>query len=157
SKDAASVDLTLKIPQNSRAEIVTGSGTITAAGLADTLALRSVSGEIQADLSNAVDVDIIARSKTGVVRSEVDTQAPADEHSFQARLGTGKRTLRANSQSGAITLSAGNQSEAIQGTERAPELQSVSRSHSGAGTPANQQANEEFGEGDTIRVDSQLV
>src|SRR5262249_10989174 len=145
--------LILRLPQQARAEIVTTAGSITVKGLSQSLSLNTESGPIRAELTAPLDVDIIARSTTGSVRESLGSETATDPHLFQSRFGSGKSVLRANSQRGDITLSPFG---AKARNDRAPELQGPGRTRA-AGTPANQQANEEFGEGDTIRVDAQLV
>lgn len=153
----ARVDLIVRIPENARAEIVTGSGEISSQGLPVSLALKTVSGDIHTAVLTPLDADISASSTSGIVRSELESEPATDPHLFQSRFGTGKRILLAKSQSGEITLSAIRPTAVSQRNALPPELQSAGSNRPGAGTPANQSPNEEFDEGDTIRVDSQLV
>jgi VWFA-related protein len=151
--DTRSVNLTLRIPANTRAEIITSQGRIISHGLPTSLSLNTVAGSILAELETPLDADIIARSSSGVVRSELGSPG-SDDHNFSSRLGQGQKVLRANSQSGEIILSA----PAVRATSsKEPELRQPSGSNPGAGTPASQSAAEEVDEGDIIRVDAQLV
>jgi VWFA-related protein len=155
---APRVNLTLTIPENSRAEIVTGAGSIFSHGLSDSLLLTTGTGQIHADVDAALDADITARSSAGLVQSKLGSTAGNDGHNYHFRIGDGKRSLHAGSQSGDIVLSA--QSSAVVYTQpgsRVPELKRTEPVTNGAGTPANQAAIEEVDEGDVIRVDAQLV
>jgi VWFA-related protein len=148
------IDLTLRLPENARAEIITNEGKITSRGLSTSISLNTVSGNILAELVAPFDADVIARSTEGSVRSDLNGAGNGDGHNFRSRLGTGKRIFRANSQRGEIVLTSSSPALAEQ---RAPQLRGSPQRSSGAGTPANQAPTEEVGEGDVVRVDAQLV
>jgi VWFA-related protein len=149
-----SINLMLTIPPNTRAEIVTGQGTVFSKGLPASLSLNSGAGAIQVELDTPLDADVIARSTLGQVRVQIGPTNNQDSHDYRSRFGLGQKVLRINSQSGEITLSS-----LAAGLEagKGPELRPSTNVAPGAGTPANQSATEEVDDGDVIRVDAQLV
>jgi len=149
----ARVNLTVQVPDTARAEIITSDGRIATRGLSNSMSLTTVSGSVLAELDQPLDVDVSARSTTGVVRTEL-TSGNVDEHSFQYRFGQGRKTLRVNSQRGEIVLS-GPATAAVDSAGTAPVLKQAPEK-AGAGTPATN-GSEEVDEGDVIRVDAQLV
>jgi VWFA-related protein len=153
----ARINLTLVIPENTRAEIITTEGTISSHGLPASMLLSSLGGHIRAELESPIDADILAQS-TGAVRSQLGSSANDDPHEYRARFGPGQRVLRARSQRGEIILSTASSARLRGQTDpRAPELQPAANNSPGAGTPAKQSPTEEVDEGDVIRVDAQLV
>ena len=108
------------------------------------------------------DADIIAKSTTGVVKSELPQLLINSGHVLQARVGNGTQILRLNTQSGNISLLpaiAPAVSETAEVRRKRPKLEEETawfRSKA-AGTPAPQLETQEISEGDVIRVDSQLV
>ena len=154
----AAIGLTIKMPEDAHAEIVAGGGTIASRGLPLWVPLRSVSGDIRAELSPPLNADISARSENGVIRSELAAPLEAAGHLLQTRIGPGERILRISTATGQITLALGNQENNLAGNKKRPPRliasQTVSR---GAGTAAPNTETEEVSEGDVIRVDSQLV
>jgi VWFA-related protein len=107
------------------------------------------------------DADILARSVTGVVKSELP-QLLTSGHVLQARIGSGAKTLRLNTQSGNISLfPAASQIVAeasdTRGQKREPIEETAVIPIKAAGTPAPTVETQEISEGDIIRVDSQLV
>lgn len=157
TNQSALINLTLRIPANTRAEIITSEGKIVSRGLPASMSLNTVSGSILAELETPLDADVIARSINGVVRSENGSPG-SDDHNYSSRFGQGLKVLRANSQRGEITLSFSSAADrGSQAESRVPALRPSSASSPGAGTPANSSAAEEVDEGDVIRVDSQLV
>ena len=152
------VNLTLTIPPNTHAEIITGAGTIISRGLSLSMSLNTIAGPIQAQLEAPLNADIIARSSGGIVRSEIGSPASADAHDYRSRFGLGQKVLHLNSQRGDIILSSPSLNNPEARTEqKAPELRPTAPVSPGAGTPATQSATEEVDEGDVIRVDAQLV
>ncbi len=148
------VNLTLTLPGNARAEIVTGEGSVFSQGLPDSLSLNTTAGAIQVELETSDDVDITASSVLGMVHSQIVADVAQQSHEYHSRLGTGRKILRANSRSGDIALSSITAAPAGQ---KEPELRPAVPAGPGAGTPASQSTTEEVEEGDVIRVDSQLV
>jgi hypothetical protein len=94
------VNLTVRIPETVRAEIVTTDGAITSRGVSTSLSLNTISGWIHAGMAPPLDVDVIARSIEGRVRSEIGADGGTDSHSFRSRFGAGRQILRVNSQRG---------------------------------------------------------
>lgn len=150
------INLTVRIPANTRAEIVTSDGRILTRGLPASLSLNTVNGNILTELELPLDADVVARSINGVVHSAVAAEK-GDGHTFRSRFGQGQKLFRASSQNGEIILSssAGN-GDAVAG-EQAPRLQGNPSGSTAAGTPASQSPAEEVDENDVIRVDAQLV
>jgi len=154
------INLTLRIPETTRAEVVTGEGAITSSGLPASLSLNTISGDIHAELFPPLDADVIARSLEGRVRSDLGADAGTDNHSFRSRVGSGKQILRANSQRGEISLaslSGTAETNQVQIPAVIPQLRGSAAAQPAAGTPAKPTATEEVEEGDVIRVDTELV
>jgi VWFA-related protein len=116
--------------------------------------LKSSSGEINA-LLNSADVELVAKSVSGTVRSSVGSPSKSDEHSFQARVGAGGPILTLNSDSGPITVTPLDVAPVAAAETGPPKLADATAKS--AGTPDKSPANEEIEEGDVVRVDSQLV
>ena len=154
------VNLTVRIPETVRAEIVTTDGAITSRGVSTSLSLNTISGWIHASVAPPLDLDVIARSVEGRVRSELGTDAGPDNHSFRSRFGAGKQILRVNSQRGEIVLASyAEAAEPVRPLNSAgiPKLRGAVNGSPAAGIPAKQSATEEVDEGDVIRVDTELV
>jgi VWFA-related protein len=154
----AGITLTVRLPEGAHCEIVTGAGSISLRGELASASLRSVSGNIRAELSHPLNADISARSANGPIRSELAAPLSGGGHLLQTRSGTGDYVLRISTDKGEITLASANaandESAEAAGPPRLLGSESVSK---GAGTPANPTDAEEIGEGDVIRVDSQLA
>ena len=151
------VNLLVKVPEDSRVEIVTGKSSSTLRGSPASAALRSTSGAIDVQFLDAPNVDLNARSVTGSVKSDLPQFQTESGRVLQARLGAGGRTLRINSQSGSVNLrvvmpqQSSTARRVVSDTEDAPVPTKA------AGTPAPLLDNQEIDEGDVIRVDSQMV
>ncbi|MBA2527626.1 MAG: VWA domain-containing protein [Pyrinomonadaceae bacterium] len=154
----ADITLTVKLPEGSHAEIVTGVGSISMRGILASAALRSVSGDIRAELSQPLNADISARTTNGTIRSELGAALSGGGHVLQTRSGTGDYVLRIATEKGEITLALDSTvNDGTAGLSGPPRLLGSENPSKGAGTPANQTDNEEISEGDVIRVDSQLA
>lgn len=158
----ASVKVTIKLPENARIEIVTGKGLASLRGTPSSASLRSISGEVQVAFPDPPDADIIARSLTGIVTSELPHLLSNSGHVLQARIGSGARALRINTQSGNISLypetnTTISRSSDIRRSVREPTEETDAVPIKAAGTPAPAVDTQEISEGDIIRVDSQLV
>ena len=156
----ATILLTVKVPASAQVEIVTGKGTIVLTGVPVNASAKSVSGNIRANLSQPLNVDINARSVSGSISSELDAPLAQDGHVLRTRTGSGERTLRLDSQSGQISLSlapAAVASNIDESSSKPSLVGSTLPTTPAAGTPASNSENEEVSEGDVIRVDSQLV
>ena len=86
------INLTLRIPAHTRAEIIANDGRIVSHGLPASMSLNTIGGPILAELDMPLDVDIIARSIYGVVRSEF-ASATGDDHNYRSRFGEGRRQI----------------------------------------------------------------
>jgi Ca-activated chloride channel homolog len=103
----ARIDLLLRIPERSLAEITTAGGEVTVSGLPASLAVQTTSGDISAELAGNSDADVTAETRTGSIDSTLPTVGPtgASERAFRATLGAGGKSVQLRSQSGSITLS----------------------------------------------------
>lgn len=152
-----SVQLSIKIPSSLHAELITKEGTIVLNGLPATASLRSSSGDVRASLIHPIDVEISARSATGAIRSELDSPLTEGGRVLRARLGSGERTLRIDTDSGEISLQqSGAMANGSSADASAPVLYGARTVSPAVGVPATA-GEEEVDEGDVIRVDSQLV
>lgn len=153
-----SITLTVRLPEGAHSEIVTGAGSISLRGELASASLRSVSGDLRAELSDPLNVDISARTTNGTIRSELEAPLTDGGHVLQTRSGTGDYVLRMVTEKGEITLALN--STVNDGTPEVsgpPRLLGSENTSKGAGTPANSTDSEEISEGDVIRVDSQLA
>jgi VWFA-related protein len=153
----AGVNLTVKLPQGSHAEIVTGVGSISMRGVMSSASLKSLSGNIRAELTYPLNADISARSNRGVIKSELEAPLIGDGHVLQTRAGAGDFVLKIHSETGEITLALASTVDDRVAAVSPPRLLGSDNVANGAGTPANQTDSEEISEGDVIRVDSQLA
>ena len=155
SDPKVTINLVVRIPANAHSEIVTGSGSIAMAGVSSSVALRSVSGDINVALAEPVNIDLVARSLKGAVKSELNGLVSDQGHALQARLGKGTDVLRINSTEGNIALTPSSAAVTLKPGPEA-ELNSGAPPRA-AGIPAPVLDTQEISEGDVIRVDSQLV
>jgi Ca-activated chloride channel family protein len=146
------IRLSVKIPSDARAEIITDAGPISVRGLAASTLLTTRSGGVLAELPMQPNVDIRAHSAKGRIQSEFAPVTGSGEL-LEMRIGTGDRILRITSDTGNITLSQIGESS----RDGAPELLRSGSVARGAGTPAAETSGEEVSDGDVIRVDAQLV
>lgn len=155
---SAGITLTVRLPEGSHTEIVTGPGSISLRGILASASLKSVSGDIRAELSNPLNADISATTTNGTIRSELGAPLTGGGHVLQTRSGTGEYVLRIYTERGEITLALDNAvSDARAEVSVPPRLLGSENISKGAGTPANAVDSEEISEGDVIRVDSQLA
>jgi VWFA-related protein len=157
----APINLSIKIPESAQVEIVTRAARISMRGVPSSATVKSISGDVKVEFLPSADADLVARSTTGSVRSEIPQLLSENGHILQARLGTGARSLRIDTASGNITLSLTDVSNvngvAATTNGKSPDPLSGDVSKPPAGTPAPALDTQEIGEGDIIRVDSQLV
>jgi VWFA-related protein len=160
-ESTAPINLSIKIPESAQVEIVTGAARISLRGVPSSATAKSVSGDIKVEFLGSADADLVARSTSGSVKSEIPQHLSESGHILQARLGTGARPLRIDTETGNITLSVTDGSNvnglAIATQSKAPSLLGADDPKPAAGTPAPALDTQEIGEGDIIRVDSQLV
>jgi VWFA-related protein len=158
----ATIRVTIKVPQSARLEILTGKAAASLRGTPSWASLKSTSGEVSVEFLGSPDVDILARSVTGVVKSELPQLLTSSGRVLQARIGSGAKTLRLNTQSGNISLfPAASQIVAEISDNRSQKREPIEETAvipiKAAGTPAPTVETQEISEGDIIRVDSQLV
>lgn len=153
----APIDLTVKIPESAQVEVVTSSGRILLRGLPSTAIIKSVAGDVKVELWQPLNVDITAKSPQGSVKSELPQLSSENGHVLQARLGTGARTLRIDSETGNIALSLTKESPSPADVATSSPDPLTSAVRTGAGTPAPALDAQDISEGDIIRVDAQLV
>lgn len=158
----AAVRVTIKLPERAHLEVLTGKGPVSLRGTPLWASLRSVSGEVGVEFSGPPDADIIAKSVSGVVKSNLPQLLSSSGHVLQASIGSGAQTLRLNTQSGNISLfpaAIPTVSETVESgrKRREPEEETAVVPIKAAGTPAPKLETQEISEGDIIRVDSQLV
>lgn len=155
---AVGIALSVMVPEGVHAEVDTVAGPIVITGIPASVSLRSSTGDIRAELPSPLNLDISARSDSGVIRSTLAAPLSADGRVLQARLGTGERVLRINTDRGSITLGFAERQDGSAVVEsQPPRLQGSETPSKGSGTPANSAETEEVSEGDIIRVDSQLT
>jgi VWFA-related protein len=154
SDPAAVINLSIKIPAGSHVEIVAGKFPVTLRGTPKSASIRSGAGDISVEIPEA-NAEITARSLKGSVRSELP-QLLSEGQVLQARVGTGAHSLRLTADSGNIRLL-----PAALGRDEAarlkPDFSEPVIQTPAAGVPAPASDTQEIGEGDIIRVDSQLV
>lgn len=177
------VDLVVRIPARSRAEIITSSGEIDVRGVSAELKARTIKGDIRAEVSPGSDTDVRAETASGSIDSGLTTTSAASlgNRLFQTTFGQGRNLLRLRSESGRVTLvsteaqaetvadtslpdsSSGaepssNQSNRRETFRRPPTLVGGDNRGTGAGTPATPFSTpEEIDEGAVVRVDTELV
>jgi VWFA-related protein len=162
-EEPARVDLSLRLPQRSRVEIVTTSGEINVRGLPAALAVQTASGDIRAQLPASTDADLTAESVSGPVSSTLvpATTTNTSEHRLQARIGAGGRPVTLRSISGRIQITPADEAQntpPVDGARRPPTLNGTDNSKPGAGTPADPSSRpQEVDPDDVIRVDTELV
>ncbi|MDT5063592.1 MAG: Ca-activated chloride channel [Acidobacteriota bacterium] len=165
----AHVDLTLRIPERSRTEIITMSGEVNVQGVPAELKAQTISGNIHAEFSMSGIADIQADAPNGEIKNAfaspvlINTNSPLpnnDKHAFHAR-GTGSKSVRLRSERGQITLAPSTEEGApaqVNAERKMPVLIGAEQSRTGAGTPSTPLTSpEEVDEGDVVRVDTELV
>lgn len=101
------VDLLIRIPARTRAEIITSSGEIALRGLSAELRARTIRGDINAEIGAGSDADVTAETVSGQIDSSLattDTTAKSGARISHALLGKGSNLLRLRSERGRITL-----------------------------------------------------
>jgi len=151
------INLLVKVPEDVRVEIVTGKNRATLRGSPSSALLRSSSGDVDVQFLDAPNIDLNARSVTGSVKSELPQFQSDSGHVLQARIGAGGRTLRINSQSGAVTLRVVAPARTSTAPRVADDTEASPVPTKAAGIPAPLTETQEIDEGDVIRVDSQMV
>ena len=151
------IHLSLKIPEAVRLDAATTNGEILLLGIPGKATLKSSSGALQAILMFPANVEITARSAHGTITSSLDQATAVQSHQFQARLGAGENKLELVSETGTIGLSYGAGTASGAAVPSPPELVGKDKAKVPAGASTGPVPGDEIGEGDVIRVDSQLV
>jgi VWFA-related protein len=157
----APINLTIKIPESAHVEIETGAARISMTGMPSSAVIKSVSGDVKVNFLGSADVDLVAKSTKGSINSEVPQLLSENGHVLQARLGTGAKSLGISTETSNVTLSLTSRSDANglaeAGNSKLSDQLNPDSLKPAAGTPAPALDTQEIGEGDIIRVDSQLV
>jgi VWFA-related protein len=176
--NTARIDLSLRIPERSRVEIVTTSGSIEVRGVPTALSAQTVAGDISAELPNRSDAALRAETLSGTILSTI--AAPDDvasERVFEARTGAANRPLRFKSERGTITLAPLDGAESAAAVtptpvpartagpattnnseERRPPALTGTAGAGGQGTPGRSSDEPfEVDENDVVRIDTELV
>jgi VWFA-related protein len=163
------VELVVRVPERTRASVVSETGTVSVRGLPAELSVESAYGDIRAELPASADADIWAEAANKRVASTLRLPAGAFDGGsvLRARLGAGGRSVRLVSRRGAVELASYDEpqqtSAPVVETRPAeagakPVLIGAARNGAGAGTPATPlEGPEEIDEGDVVRVDTELV
>jgi VWFA-related protein len=105
----APVNLILKIPERSRAVVITTSGEVTVRGVPATLIVQTVSGNVRADFPQTSNANVIMEALKGKI-SPLSVCAPPSardvlsEHRTQCRFGNSSQLVRLYSESGNVSL-----------------------------------------------------
>lgn len=174
------VDLLVRLPERTRVEVVTSSGEINVSGTPAELKVRTIKGDIRAEVPANSNADVTAETLSGKIDSALTASTvSASERLFHATFGAGRNLMHLRSERGRIALfPAESQSEIISvsaspertsfpepetqpttyETRRPPTLVGVDNRGTGAGTPATPLATpEEIDDEDIVRVDTELV
>ncbi|HEY0004997.1 MAG TPA: VWA domain-containing protein [Pyrinomonadaceae bacterium] len=183
ARNAARVDLIVRLPQKSRTRILTSDGRVEVRGMTASLSVQTVGGDIDALLSQNSDADVEAESLSKAISARLapvslrPQSADASARLYRARLGAGGRPARFHTERGQITLALSdapvNETPALEtsSTETLPATETPRRppvllgspgnavgTGGGAGTPAPDPSEpQELDEGDIVRVDTELV
>ena len=152
---AAAIELAVKVPAGSNVDVVTGKHAVSVRGLPSSATLTTITGNISVELAAPVNVDLNARSTRGSINSTLPQLLSSSGHALQSRIGNGTQTLKISTQSGNVTLA---EAPVVQNArvDRDDPL-TLSPPTKAAGIPAPLTDTQEIGEGDIVRVDSQLV
>jgi VWFA-related protein len=163
----ARVDLTLRIPERSRTQIITTSGEIKVQGVPAELTAQTASGDIRVVFPDPTDADIQADAPNGgvvynmVALARLTDIPPADGRTFHLRTGTGSKPVHLRSERGEINLFTAikvNDAASDKARQMPTLIGAGDKSRTGAGTPSTPLTSpEEVGEDDVVRVDTELV
>jgi len=157
------VDLTLRIPERSRATLVAETGQVVVRGVPGELSARTVYGDIRAEFPASADVDIDADSPASAVVNKLPSlvKAGGSANRVQVSLGGGGKRVSLVSTRGRITLisyATPDSSPTTEVTRKVPTLIGSDANKPSAGTPSTPLTSpEEVEEGDVVRVDTELV
>jgi VWFA-related protein len=159
----ARIDMTLHIPERSRAEIITANGEIIINGLPAELTAQTVSGDIHAIFSESSGANISAEAaKENISFWSCNPPSARNDISKICRMGSGNKPVHFRSESGRIVVASPDGRESAtttnETTRKLPTLTGADKIRNGAGTPsAPLTSPEEVSEGDVVRVDTELV
>jgi Ca-activated chloride channel homolog len=156
------VDLLVRLPERSRAEIVTSSGEVDVRGVPAELKARTIKGDIRAEVSQDSNTNVSAETVSGQIDSSLAATAPATSpRVFHATLGQGRNLLSLRSERGRITLVSTDSQAETASSAPSPANVSLPQEES---QPAAEETRrpplstpEEIDEGDIVRVDTELV
>lgn len=161
------VNLELRVPARSLLEITSNDGGVTVKGSPKAISVLTVSGDIRfeaAELNNAL---VSMQTTSGNITSpKTSSEARSDRgNSVQYRTGDGSTSVRLRSGKGSIFLiteggdtAAGSDKANSDKAKPPPTLIGAAGGKPSAGTPANPSSSpEELDEGDTVRVDTEIV
>jgi VWFA-related protein len=121
---AARVDLTLRVPAETRLTIFTSDGAIEVRGQTARLDAQTVSGDLRVELPTPADADVMARTLRGTITARAGLTDASPERvmrdRFQARLGAGRRIVRLASTGGHIELGALAEAAQASGETQSP-------------------------------------
>ncbi|MDX6693752.1 MAG: Ca-activated chloride channel [Blastocatellia bacterium] len=141
------VELTVRIPQRARVEVVTSSGEINLSGVPAAFNARTIKGDIRAEISPTSDAKLTAQTVSGMIDSAFDatTSASPGSPNFEATLGRGSSLLRLSSERGRITLASTESQTAASAAAPSPDNTAVASSPGNAQTspPDSQPSNAE--------------
>jgi VWFA-related protein len=164
------VDLTLRIPERSRAEIIATAGGIDIEGVPAKLSAQTVSGDIRARFSESSGAQIRVDAPNGNFSFWLCAPASANDkvsiengsaYIHDCRMGAGDKPVNFRTVRGHISVTPPTTSAnetATSETRKLPVLIGSDKNSPGAGTPSTPlNGPEEVSEGDVVRVDTQLV
>lgn len=158
----ARIDLSIRIPERSRAAVITTTGEIAVRGVPAELSAQTISGNIRASFSAADGAAITAQAPPeNISFASCNPRAAGDDLDKVCRMGSGDRPVRFSSERGQIIVAAPDArlaETAAAETRKTPTLIGAGQRGTGAGTPSNPLTSpEEVDEGDVVRVDTELV
>ena len=158
----ARVDLTLRIPDRARAQVITTGGAINIHGAPAVLSALTVSGDIRAEFTRSSGVTLRAQTSRGAITSAFAGTAPVvSEGTHVFKIGDGGRLMTLRSGSGRIMLvpsGAPGDGASTEEARRPPTLIGTPKNGPGAGVPASASTGpQEVDESEVIRVDTELV
>ena len=153
----AAIKLSVKIPEGTKVEVVTGKHAATMIGLPASASVTTLTGDVKVELPQPINADISARSLKGTISSTLPDLVSSSGHVLQSRVGGGLQKLRITTQSGAVTLAPLSLTAKGPTSRRSAEPLSLDPPTKAAGIPAPVTETQEIDEDDVIRVDSQLV
>lgn len=155
----APINLKVNFPESAHVTIATKTGQVLLRGVPASATITSGAGDVSVEVPGTGNLDILARAAKGRITSELQRPLTEDGHVLQARIGSAAQTLRIDSDSGNINFTTSDSQASGEPVSANPKLRepAIEAPTKGAGVPATTADAEDVGEGDVIRVDSQLV